>query len=90
MSFELWDTNSGNLVRSYATVEEALRLVRSAVTSYGRRYVSHWALVALGPDGTLETVATGAMLATRAAELKNVDRDMAIGVAGDAPLTDTY
>jgi hypothetical protein len=66
MAFELWDTSSGNMIRSYATVDEALGLVRTTISARGRRAVSRWALVSIGDDGTLATVAQGAELAARA------------------------
>jgi hypothetical protein len=68
MSYELWDTDTGNLLRSYEGIDEALGLVRSAVASYGRRYVNHWALVRLEEDGTPVTIAVGAALERLAAE----------------------
>jgi len=68
MSFELWDIDTGNLVRSYPTVDEALSLVHTAIASYGRRYVSRWALVRLEQDGTPVTMAMGAALGRLAAE----------------------
>lgn len=66
MTYELWDTDSGNLIRSYSTLDEALALVGTAVTNHGRRYVSNWALVRMGDGGALSTIARGARLADRA------------------------
>lgn len=68
MAFELWDTDTGNLIRSYPTIDDALTLVRTAVASYGRRYVSRWVLIAVKDDGALRTIARGAALAVRAAK----------------------
>jgi hypothetical protein len=68
MSYELWDTDTGNLLRSYEGIDEALGLVRSAVAAYGRRYVRTWALVKLEPDGAPVTVAVGSALDQLAAE----------------------
>ena len=67
LAFELWDTETGNLIRSFSAGEEALQFVHAAVTANGRRYVSHWAMVALHADESVETIATGAALARRAA-----------------------
>jgi hypothetical protein len=66
MAYELWDTDSGNLIHSYPTLDEALSLVRSAVASNGRRSVAQWALVSVAEDGTLDTIAAGSALAARA------------------------
>jgi hypothetical protein len=54
------------MIRSYATVDEALGLGRTAIGTRGRRAVSQWALVSVGDDGTLATIAQGAELAARA------------------------
>lgn len=67
-SYEVWETGTGNLIRSYPTAEAALALVHSAVKRHGRRYVADWALVEARSDGSLSTVAAGMALADRAAQ----------------------
>jgi diacylglycerol kinase family enzyme len=65
-SYEVWDTDTGNLIRSYTSEDDALALVRAAVERRGRRAVAKWALVEVGGDGSLSTVAAGLALAGRA------------------------
>jgi hypothetical protein len=69
MSYELWDTDTGNLIRSYPTSEEALALVCTAVSAHGKCYVSRWTLIAVHANGESQTIAQGAALAARAAKL---------------------
>jgi hypothetical protein len=38
------DVETGNLIASYDTADEALELVRDAIGRHGRQYVSTWAL----------------------------------------------
>jgi hypothetical protein len=44
MHWELWDTESGNIVNTYPTRDAALTVVREALRRHGRIYVQHWSL----------------------------------------------
>lgn len=46
MVYELWETESGNLMGSYLTQQEALSVVREAIALHGQAYVESIALVA--------------------------------------------
>jgi hypothetical protein len=41
---ELMDIESANLIGSYRTEDEALEVVRAAITQFGQPYVYTWAL----------------------------------------------
>jgi hypothetical protein len=62
-SYDIWDIGTGNLVATFDAEAAALALIRDAVASYGRRYVSRWALQVSGERGTIEVTAQGAALA---------------------------
>jgi hypothetical protein len=63
--FQLWDTDSGNLVNEYETEEAALEIVLRALEDYGPADVETLALGRLGAQGA-ELIAEGAALAARA------------------------
>jgi hypothetical protein len=44
MVYELWDTESANIIDTFATEEEALHVVRETMATYGRHSVRAWAL----------------------------------------------
>lgn len=50
MVFEIWDIESGNLLGSYDSEEEALAVVHDALNRHGREYVEALALVREGPS----------------------------------------
>lgn len=73
MHWELWDTDSGNLVGEYSTETEALAIVRDALDRHGSAVVATLALGAEydeegGADHELSPVIRGDALATRALE----------------------
>jgi hypothetical protein len=64
--FELWDTETANMVGSYATEAEALGVVRRAIEAYGAGYADGLALVLDDEVNDVQTLAIGAELAARA------------------------
>lgn len=66
MIYELWDTESGNLIQAYESEADALALVRSAVDAYGAEYAADLALLLDSGRGDLTTIASGQDLAQRA------------------------
>ena len=69
MLFELWDTDTGNIVNTYPTREAALAVVRKAIATYGREYVESWALSCTDCGEDEETILEGAALAERALKI---------------------
>ncbi|MBM2811807.1 MAG: hypothetical protein HW416_2566, partial [Chloroflexi bacterium] len=45
IAYELWETESGNLMGSYPTKDQALSALAAAVESHGGRYAETVALV---------------------------------------------
>jgi hypothetical protein len=66
MAWELWDTESGNIVNTYPTREAALAVVREAMRRHGRHYVQHWSLGSSDPDDGVIPVIEGDDLAHQA------------------------
>jgi hypothetical protein len=71
MHWELWDTESGNMVGDYASEADALTVVRDALRRHGSSVVASLALGAehdddLGDDDNLPPVISGQDLAARA------------------------
>jgi hypothetical protein len=64
--FELWDTETANLVGAYETEEEALAVVRRAMATHGEQYASGLALLKDDDGEEMETLAVGSALAARA------------------------
>ena len=65
-SFELIDLDSGNLVGSYSTLEEAFAVILTAFGLYGWSGVNDLGLVSVAADGSQEFIAAGPDLARRA------------------------
>jgi hypothetical protein len=63
ISYELMDLDSGNLVGSYLTLNEAFAVIRDAYGLYGWTRVRDLGLVKVGEHETQELVAVGAELA---------------------------
>jgi hypothetical protein len=61
-SFELMDLDSGNLVGSYKTLEEALEVIRNAYSAYGRSGIDDLGLVRVEGSGSQQCIASGAEL----------------------------
>ena len=58
VSMELMDLDSGNLVGSYSTLEEALEIVRAAYSKYGESGVQGLALLLIREDGSQQLVSS--------------------------------
>jgi hypothetical protein len=63
--YELWDTESGNLLQDFETEAEALESVSRLVALNGPGSTSALALTHLGTGGQMTTLATGDALAER-------------------------
>ena len=66
MTYELWDTETRNIVGAYVSEEDALVVVREAIGAHGTRYADTLALVHEDARGAVQTLAVGAALAERA------------------------
>ncbi len=66
MTYELWETISGNLVGTYDSESAALAVVRRAIDRHGRAYVDSLALGREDSRGRSTPLASGAQLADRA------------------------
>ena len=64
--FELLDVQTGNLIGTYETEQQALVVVRRAYQLNGSEYVRNLALGCEDDDGEGEQLAAGADLLTRA------------------------
>src|SRR5687767_3743916 len=67
-SFELMDLDSGSLVGSYRTLDEALEVVRNAHATYGRSGIDDLGLVRVESDGSQECIASGPELVSYATD----------------------
>lgn len=72
--FEIWDSESNNLVAHFATESEALAMIRDAIRRHGAACVEPLVLLRVGPRGGLSAVASGTALAERAA-VSAMERD---------------
>lgn len=61
-TYELWDTDSRNMVAEFASRAEALLAVHAAVQAHGRQAVETLALSTEDGDGGGEVIARGAGL----------------------------
>ena len=66
MTYELWDTETGNIVGAYATEAEALAMVQRAIGAYGAGYAEGLAVDFDDEEADVQTLAIGAELAARA------------------------
>ena len=66
MAYEVWETQTGNLVASFSREQDALRLVRDAASMHGESYVRSLALVCEDEAGHTRTVAMADQLLARA------------------------
>jgi hypothetical protein len=58
-TFELWDIDSGNVVGSFSTEEDALEVVATLLQSYGRDYARQLALGRRDGIAPLQIVSAG-------------------------------
>ena len=62
MSYELWDTETGNLIEAFAIQADALVAARELITANVPAYPAALALLEVGDDGSLSTIAEGVPL----------------------------
>ncbi|MBI2761791.1 MAG: hypothetical protein HYX51_10245 [Chloroflexi bacterium] len=72
MTYEVWDTDTANLVGSYSTEDAALKLVRDTVAASGETRVLTWALAREDRRGKTTTLAVGHDLIAQAHLRPNV------------------
>jgi hypothetical protein len=63
VSYELMDLDSGNLVGSYLTLDDAFAIIRDAYVVYGWSGVNDLGLVRVGNHDSQDIVAIGSELA---------------------------
>ncbi len=63
MTYELWDTETNNIVGVYESEPDALAVVRRAIAIHGVRYADELALLREDTHGNVETLAVGVALA---------------------------
>ena len=63
MTFELWNTRTGNAIGDFATEAEALAYIREAIERHGRAYVDRLLLGCEDVHGRSKPVARGQALA---------------------------
>jgi len=66
MSYELWDTETRNIVETFESEAEALQAARELIVLNARAYPGALALVFEDDEGETTLIARGAGLATRA------------------------
>lgn len=71
MTYELWDTETGNLVEAFADEATALHAARELIELNPDVYPSLLTLLSVGTNGELETVASGDALGALAASRPN-------------------
>jgi hypothetical protein len=62
MTYELWDTETGNLVEAFSDEHDALRAARELITLNEDVYPAMLTLLSVGERGELATVAEGPAL----------------------------
>ena len=66
MTYTLMDTDTGNLIGTYATEQEALILIQGAIVAYGPEYAESLVLGREDAEGHTMLIAEGEGLAKRA------------------------
>ena len=66
MVYELWDLQSGNLIRTFDSEPAALAFVRSALQEHGRAYAETLGLSIIDPKADDEQIIDGSALVRRA------------------------
>jgi hypothetical protein len=69
MTYELWDTETGNLVEAFDDEVTALNAARELIALNPDAYPSLLTLLSVGANGELETVASGGEIGVLAASL---------------------
>ena len=76
MRYELWDTESRNLLYDFGTEAEALAAARKLIELNRPSYPGALALTRVGADGRMATVALGPELAERAGVAESEGRPL--------------
>jgi hypothetical protein len=66
MTYELWNTRSGNAIGDFDSEAEALAVVRQAIAQHGRAYADMLLLGCEDSKGRSKEIASGQALADRA------------------------
>ncbi len=66
MVFQIWDTESANMVGAFPTADAAFRAVCEAVEVHGPGYVATWVLEHEDEQGHITTLGEGSALLERA------------------------
>lgn len=66
MAYELWAADTGNIVGSYPSEDEALAIVRGYVRENGTAVVASWVLAYENAGGETRQIAAGVGLVDRA------------------------
>ncbi len=85
MTYSLWETDSANIIGTFAAKADALALVRDFAGSMGPAYIESFSLTSTADDGTVEGTASGTDLMTLAGQCEPADAPPAPGAAGLAP-----
>jgi hypothetical protein len=68
MTYDLWDVESGNIVNTFETEDDALAAVRTLLELNGDTYARALSLGCEHDDGRMQILAEGDALAARAAK----------------------
>ena len=74
MSYELWDTDTGNLVEAFDDETSALIAARELIAVNTGVYPAMLTLLAVGKQGELSTIASGEALGVRVNAAMSQDR----------------
>lgn len=66
MWFELWETETANLIQEFDSESEAIAFVRDAAQRHGRDYVMTWELAQVQDGSDSRAILAGEKLAARA------------------------
>ncbi len=64
--YDLWDTQSGNMIGTFDSESEALSVVRDLIADFGNEFADELDLGWIAPDGRSRSTASGAALLERA------------------------
>ena len=76
VAFQLWETQSHNLMADFDTEAQVLAAVAEAICTNGASYVDSIMLVRVGPQGGLTRIAVGPELAARALATNGMPRSV--------------
>jgi hypothetical protein len=77
MTYELWDTCSGNVVGTFTTKDEALAIVRDAAVQHGETYAEYFLLGQEDQAGRSRHIAEGKALVALALSSPGSERSRA-------------